>query len=351
LPLLLAIGPGSIWPALGQPVGEGPDVPDTTSVPGKIATAPTVSAADTGLIAGPIAPAALEDTLFFLDIDSTLIAGQGLLLAFEDTIPFDKGTLDTVLVTAPRVKLSEVIRKIGERMAEERARMREHSFTSLIKVVAHEDEKTGSEHRWATYEMVERYRLDRVNGDYQRAVVWQRERKYRGDEMVKEKVDDQVETQWRQMGSAVMEATPFSLESGNEYNYEILDRKLAGLRVIYKIGYEPKSRFKALSSGTVWIDYGDFVIQRVEARMTDAVPMPMFIKAIPVYKMRRVPKGDFWVIDDLYAEIQLRDVPLLKIPRSVEFYHRSIKHIINGVAFPDGPGAEDPRHRMPESGP
>jgi hypothetical protein len=108
------------------------------------------------------------------------------------------------------------------------------------------------------------------------------------------------------------------------------------------MGYRPKSKFKALSSGTVWIDYGDFVIRRIEARMTDAVPMPMFLKSIPVYKLRRIPKGDFWVIDDLFAKIELRDWPVLKIPRSVEFYHRSIKHVINGVAYPDGPKSAAP---------
>jgi hypothetical protein len=114
-----------------------------------------------------------------------------------------------------------------------------------------------------------------------------------------------------------------------------------GNHVVYKIHFAPRSSFQALPSGTVWVDFGDFVIRRIEAELTGAVPMPMILKSIPVFKLRRVPKGEHWVVADLYARVLLRDLPLLKIPNDLELYYRTSRHVIDGVRYPDdGPHGE-----------
>ncbi|MFH1843525.1 MAG: hypothetical protein ABIF77_10005 [bacterium] len=279
---------------------------------------------------------ALDDTLLFVDVDSSLWAGHGVLLAFEDTIPFADGRLDTLFASAPRVKVSEVVRRIGERMEADRLRMKEHAFTGVVKIVAYDNDKEGAERKWTAFEAVERNRLS-GDGTYQTATIWTRESKFEGDELDEEEIEDEVETDWGELSSSVTRTTPFSLHTGDEFNYSILDRRLVGANVVYKVHFEPKSQFKALPSGTVWVDFGDFVIRRAELEMTGAVPMPLVIKGIPVYKFRRVQKGDYWVLGDIYARVELHQIPLLGIPRAIEVYYQTSRHVIDGTEYPDNP--------------
>jgi len=222
-------------------------------------------------------------------------------------------------------------------MQENLARRKEHAFTAVSKAIIRFGDENDPEARWETFEAAERYRMQ-SGGTFQQARLWQRERKYRGREMVDEKTDDEVEVEWADLGEAMMEAIPFSLQSGDQYKYDIIDRELMGLNVVYEVTYEPKSSFKPLPRGRVWLDTSDFVIRRVEAEMTETVPMPMIVKSIPVYKFRRAQKGEHWVVSDLYARIELHQVSLLKIPGSVEFFLKTSRHVINGVSYPDEDG-------------
>jgi len=266
----------------------------------------------------------------FVDIDSLLLAGEGVLVAFEDTIPFALGTIDTVLVAAPRVKIDEVVRRIGERLEADFYAIENHEFTGIYTVVARDDPADTS--RYTLYEGAERIHKN-DDGTLQYARLWQRERRYENGEMKSEKVEDEIEAEWGDMSRQL--AIPFSLESGDQYNYAILDRKLVGMNLVYKMRFWPRDQFAALPSGIVWVDYSDWVIRRFEAEMTGAVPMPMILKSIPVYKLRRVKRGDWWVVSDAYVRAELRRIPLLKIPGSVSLHFRTRDHVINGVAYPD----------------
>ena len=266
----------------------------------------------------------------FVDIDSLLLAGEGVLVAFEDTIPFASGTIDTVLVAAPRVKIDEVVRRIGERLEADFYAIEHHEFTGIYTVIARDDPADSS--RYTVYEGAERIpRND--DGTLQYARLWQRERRYEDGEMKSEKVEDEIEAEWGNMSRQL--AIPFSLESGDQYNYAILDRKLVGMNLVYKMRFWPRDQFAALPSGVVWVDYSDWVIRRFEAKMTGAVPLPLILKSIPVYKLRRVKRGEWWVVSDAYVQAELRRIPLLNIPGSVTLHFRTRDHVINGVAYPD----------------
>ncbi len=280
--------------------------------------------------------------LAHVDVDSLLRAGRGLILAWEDTIPLPAGMPDTIVAAAPRLRIEEVVRRIGERMAAERLALHDHSYTALVRVEAVQDEKRGRRGEWTSWESVQRVHLGR-DGTYEEATLWKRERKWDGDELKEEKVDDEVETDWGTVEQALLEALPFSLETGDEYNYEILDRRLAGLSVIYEIRFTPRSRFKALPAGRIWVDLGDWVIRRVEGRMTGTVPMPMILESIPSFKLRRMRRGDAWVLDDLYAEVDLRKVPLLGLPDRVRIYVRTSRHVVDGVSYADAPAGSGDR--------
>jgi hypothetical protein len=269
-----------------------------------------------------------------LDIDEALRGGKGVILAFEDTIPFDKGRIDTVFSRARRVRVAEVVRKIGERMERDRARMREHSYLGILTAVAYDGDPEAPDPDRTVFESISRYRLD-PDGTYQEVRLWQRERKFESGELTKDELDEDVESQWGEYGGAVMEALPFSLQGGDDYRYAITGRHLAGTNIIYEVHFEPRNLFAALPSGKVWIDFSDFVIRRFEGEMTGAVPLPLFLKAVPEYRMRRVQKGVWWVVDDIYARVKLRSIPLLGLPGTVDLYFRTAGHVIDGRAFPD----------------
>ena len=197
-------------------------------------------------------------------------------------------------------------------------------------MIARDDPADSS--RYTVYEGAERiHRND--DGTLQYARLWQRERRYEDGELKSEKVEDEIEAEWGDMSRQL--AIPFSLESGDQYNYAILDRKLVGMNLVYKMRFWPRDQFAALPSGIVWVDYSDWVIRRFEAKMTGAVPLPLILKSIPVYKLRRVKRGDWWVVSDAYVQAELRRIPLLKIPGSVTLHFRTRDHVINGVAYPD----------------
>ncbi len=271
-----------------------------------------------------------EDDPWYIDPDEALKEGYGIFLAEEDTFAFVAGTLDTVLVDAPRVGVAEVVRRIGERMAADEARMGDHAWTQVTRVVARAH--AGRDDDRTEFEQVERLAMRR-DGAFQRVRVRQVERKYRGGRLEKEKTDDDVESDWDQISDATA-AIPFTLEGADQYNYTVVARDLFGAHLVYTIRFAPKSRFKGLPSGTVWIDYSDFVIRRIEAAMTEGAPLPLIVKAIPWFKIRRVAKGDYWVVADVMAKIALRR-GWPGLPDEVELYASTRDHVIGGVAYPD----------------
>jgi hypothetical protein len=226
--------------------------------------------------------------------------------------------------------------RFGARMAAECFALRAHVYTGVFTMIARDDPADTS--RYTIYESASRIRKD-GDGTYQYATLWERERKYQDGELKKEKIKDEIETDWAGMGQQMAMAVPFSRHSGDQYNYEIQDRKLIGMNLVYKMSYQPRDQFAALPSGTVWVDYSDWVIRRVEASFDGAVPVPLFLKAIPVYKARRVKRGDWWVLNDIFARMEMRHLPLLKIPRLIEFHYRTYDHQINGVVY----DADDPK--------
>jgi hypothetical protein len=180
--------------------------------------------------------------------------------------------------------------------------------------------------------VVERVRIGR-DGSVQRVKLRSVERTFKDGVLDKEKTDDEIEADWDEItGSAA--ASPFALES-DAYNYELAGRHLLGEHLIYEVRFTPKSRFAALPSGTVWLDWSDFVIRRLEAEYRDAVPMPLFLRAIPWFRMRRVQCGDTWFVQDMMARIELQEV-WPGIPASVELHIRLLDYTLDGVACEEG---------------
>ncbi len=262
--------------------------------------------------------------------DSLLLAGKGVVLAFEDTFAFDPGSVDTMLVAAQRVTIGEVIEAIGRRMEQESRRMRDAEFTTLTTVVER-DEPGRRGDDYTVTETAERHHVSDDAGE-QSARLWERVRKVKDGVVVKETIEDKPKTDWRDMQQQMLDALPFSRGSGNRYRYTITGRELVGNDLIYRIDFAPKSRFEALPSGTVWVDYSHWVIRRLEARMTDVVPFPLFVEAVPVFRLSRERFGEYWFTTDAYLELDLKDVPLVGNPRTIEVRVQLRDVVINGLA-------------------
>jgi len=292
----------------------------------------TVAAPDTLAVAPfdtvPLMPGVDWSLVTGADADSLLLSGMGVVIAFEDTFSFDPGTVDTTLVSARRVTIGEVIEAIGRRMDDESSRMKNVEFTNLTTVVERKvPTRTGDDYKITEVAMRHAFLEDLGEQSVQ---LWERKRTVVDGEVTEDEIDQEQETSWEDVEDAMFMAMPFTTGSGDRYNYTITGRELVGNDLIYRIDFKPKSRFEALPSGTVWVDYSHFVIRKLEARMTDVVPFPMFLKGIPVFRLSRERFGEYWFTTAMHMEIELHKIPFADMPRLVEIRSELRDITING---------------------
>jgi len=236
----------------------------------------------------------------------------------------DELSMETVEVTAPRVKIADVIAAIARRLEREDGRQVTYSYTSLTTVVIRK--KSGD---YSIEETASRFSHDQEQGDRE-VQLWQRLRRYEGGEQVEDEVNDRVTTDYAGAQKSIIAAMPFSPGGASHYKYRILAREVVGNSLIYKVGFAPRSRFEALPAGTIWVDYSNWVVRKIEASMTGAVPYPMFLKSVPVYRMSQERFGEFWFPSAMYMRLELREIPLLPMPASVEVRLKLQDVVING---------------------
>jgi len=241
---------------------------------------------------------------------------------------------DTLVVSAERVSIEEVIEAIGHKMEQELYRMENISYTTLVTQILRDD--PGMElNNYSIEEYATQFHHDQSEGD-QMVNLWERKRKYENGELVEDETEDKVEAEWLMAQEGAMGRMPFAPGGSGRYNYTILDRSNVGNSLIYKVRFEPKSRFEALPTGVVWVDYSNWAIRKAEAEMVETVPFPLFIKSMPAIRISRQRVGDYWFTTEVYILIHLRKVPLLPIPRSVEVRVTMRDITINGeIATPE----------------
>jgi len=150
-----------------------------------------------------------------------------------------------------------------------------------------------------------------------------------------------VAADWIEESEEAFSTMPFTEGSARNYRYEILDRQQVGNSLIYKVSFAPKSRFDALPAGVVWVDYSNWVIRKVEAHMTETVPFPLILEAMPVLRFSQERVGGYWFMTDMQVRIDLRKMPLVPIPDNVEVRVQMKDIVINGQAV-------SPENAVPE---
>jgi len=235
---------------------------------------------------------------------------------------------DTLVVSADRVSIEEVIEAIGRKMEQELYGMDEIAYTTLVTVIVRED--PGLElTNYTIEESATRFHMDRGEGG-QVVNLWERTRKFEDGELTEDEVDEDMDAEWIMAQEGTLEGMPFAPGGSSRYKYTILDRRNVGNSLIYKVRFEPKSRFEALPTGVVWVDYSNWAIRKAEAEMVEVVPYPLFIKAMPAIRISRQRVGAHWFTTEVYFLIQLRNIPLMPIPRSVEIRVTMQDILING---------------------
>jgi len=98
---------------------------------------------------------------------------------------------------------------------------------------------------------------------------------------------------------------PFFLEEIEDYDFELLGRTLEVDHVIFEIGFKPKSDFKPLPSGTIYIDTTDYRIIHEDFRF-EQNPFPMVLKDVNRFSRHwdRLQTGE-WVFTRVLAEFQM----------------------------------------------
>lgn len=248
-----------------------------------------------------------------------------------DTFATDPGAFDTVVVSAPKISVDEVIQEITRRIKRDDYLMASYEYTALITQVLR-DQPEGVDGDYKIEEFALRHHYSRELGD-QVAKLWERSRKFEDGQQVEDEVDEEISAEFLPMQDGMIEEMPFSSTGGHRYHYEILDRQLVGNNLIYKISFRPRVKFEALPSGTIWVDYSNWVVRKFEARMTDAVPYPIFLESVPVYRMSQERFGEFWFPTEVFMKIKLRKIPLLPIPDNVEVRVSLQDVVINGEAL------------------
>ncbi len=100
---------------------------------------------------------------------------------------------------------------------------------------------------------------------------------------------------------------PFFLEDQEDYDFSLLERHLEGDHVIFRIRFTPRSDFKPLPSGTVYVDTDAFRIIHEEFSFEGQNPFPLLLgKANRISRQwRRLSTGE-WVTGNVFAEFELK---------------------------------------------
>jgi len=274
---------------------------------------PTV-ADSTGVIAG----VGDEDDPWLIDVDALLREGFAVIVTDTDTVALADASVDTIRVAAPRLRVSEVVRRVSEAMADAGRTIGEHAFTELARVDAWSDRHDPARVKREEYVDVARIHVD-ADGEQRRTRLLHSKRVFKSGELVDEEIDEKPTEEWQDEIVENAMAMPFDLLTANDYRYEILERTLIGEHLVFRIGFEPKSRFKPGLRGEVWIDYSDFVIRRMEGAMVGPMPVPLIMRGIPRFTFTLKKDQGRWVADAFHAVIELNG-SLPRIPDELEIH-------------------------------
>lgn len=224
---------------------------------------------------------------------------------------------EPVTATADLMSLSEIIARCVEGEKTKLAGHRDMTFTGTVRVVT-----TWKEKRLVIDSAFLAYNDD--DGFAKLIRLGERRRMYKreGEEWVYDKDEKEEEihvgVEVSEGGEGLAEL-PFILKDQGEYTFSLLERALEGDHVIFKIAFHPRTDFKPLPSGTVYVDTDAYRIIHEEFAFDVQNPMPLLLKDVRrvTREWRELPTGE-WVVASVRADVELRGGWFGKMPKRLE---------------------------------
>jgi len=262
--------------------------------------------------------AGTEDDPWLIDVDALLAAGYAVIVTDEDTVAVAEAAVDTIRVAAPRLRVSEVVRRIARAMADADRALGERRYTELTRAVVldHADEPDRGTRREFT--SVARVHID-ADGERRAVRLRNRMRVWRDGEPQETEDDAEVAREWQDEVTQVAMELPFDALGANRYRYEIRERTLIGDHLVFRIGFAPRNAFEPGLAGEVWIDYGDFVIRRMEGALVGPMPVPLLMRGVPRFELSLREIDGRWVLDEFHALVDLNGA-MPGVPDQVELH-------------------------------
>ncbi len=223
----------------------------------------------------------------------------------------------TILTEADEMTLREIISRCVEGEQTKLAGIRDMSYTAHAKSIAF----------WSTKKMIWNavYMVYEEESGFEKSVELVMEeqtlRLEDGQWVVDEDDTDKEETFKVEAGSSDrgkdLARLPFFLKDQADYDFSLIERILEEDTVIFKIRFKPKSSFKPLPSGIVYVDATAFRIIHEEFSFEGENPFPLLLKDITRISRHweQLATGE-WVISKVLGEIDLRG--FWKIPDRVQ---------------------------------
>ncbi len=226
-------------------------------------------------------------------------------LAREDTIALASGVLPEVVVTAPRVTLEEILRRVERGEARRDSLIRDQAFTATVRLVK------GS--AGARPELLSEVvtRVYKKKPDRVREILLRRWSSARSK-------DEAVNVGFTPSTAERIVSFAFSPELRDQFRFRILGREIVGGHVIYRVGYEPRSPLHPFAPrGQVWVDTNEFVILRQESTF-DRSPLPLLLKSVDRLVVERTQAADgLWVVGRMLMRAQFT-IPVPRLGSSFD---------------------------------
>jgi hypothetical protein len=111
---------------------------------------------------------------------------------------------------------------------------------------------------------------------------------------------------------------PFFFRNLGAYEFQILRRRILADRILYRIGFRPRSEFDPLPEGWFLVDTRDYQILHAEFSWTENVPFPLLLESVDKVVMTRRRVDGVWFPERTLVLVRLRKLPLVDMPRRVE---------------------------------
>jgi len=227
--------------------------------------------------------------------------------------PPTSGATDTVHVQRRKLTLEEILARCMQGEKTKLAGHRDMTYTLTVRALIF----------WAKKKEVQErvYRVFSDDTGFSRSVqVGEETRRFKlqdGAWVPDEASEDDPQIKVESDGFSDFVELPFFLELQQEFDFKLLDRTLEEDHVIFKVGFTPKSEFKTLPAGIVYVDTDAYRIVHEEFTLVQN-PFPLLVKEVKSISRHweELPGGE-WVFTRMLMEVELRHMFFDQVPRRV----------------------------------